>query len=78
MLILLAGIFGMTFIGLSVDLKFNFVTPFIEGNTENGSKNKVELGVQPDLSLNLAAHLKTSSSSAPDLEVADIAENTGL
>ena len=76
-LILLVGIFGMTFIGLSVDLKLKFVTQFIEGNTENGSENKVELSVQPDLSLNLTAHQKTSSSSAPYLEAAGIAEKTG-
>ena len=77
MLILLAGILGVTTISLCVDLKLNFVTQFIEGNTENGSENKVELSVQPDLTLNLTVHHKTSSSPVPDLEVADIAKNTG-
>ena len=68
----------MTVISLCVDLKLSFVVKFIEGKAESGSENRMELSVQPDLSLNLSVHHKTSSSSAPDLEVADIAENTGL
>ena len=76
-LILLAAILGVAIFSLCVDLKLSFAIQFIEGNPESGSENKVELSVQPDLALNLTVHHKTSSSSAPELEVADIAEDTG-
>ena len=77
-LVLLAAILSLGIFCLMVDLKIPFAIQFNEGNPSgSGSENEVVLGVQPDLPLSLVVHSKTTTSSAPEVTIDGIAEDSG-
>ena len=71
-LVHLAAILSLGIFCLMVDLKIHFANP-----SRSGSENEVVLGVQPDLPLNLVVHSETSTSSAPEVTIDSMAEDSG-